>query len=65
MEEESRVVHNDKVMRTLMEVEGIERGAGLVLLPVFFPGKLGPDEETWWAEKRSEAAWRGGNAEKV
>ena len=63
--ERSQVVHDNKVMQALKEVERLERGAGLALLPTFFPGKLRPDEEARWTERKAEAEWNRGSTEKV
>ncbi|KAF6221060.1 hypothetical protein HO133_002741 [Letharia lupina] len=39
------------VMEGLMAAEKIEPGVGLALLKVYFPGRLRPDEDKWWAKK--------------
>ena len=52
---ETVVVHEDKVMQTLMQAEEIEQGVGMALLPVFFPGPLRPKEEEWWGAKKTGA----------
>lgn len=41
------VIHNDKVFQAIVELENLEPGAGLSLVPVFFPGSLRRDEEEW------------------
>ncbi|KAI0631378.1 hypothetical protein C8Q77DRAFT_1159179 [Trametes polyzona] len=51
-DEKKRVIREDKVMDVLMRAEEAESGVGTALLPVFFPGKLRPDEELWWAERK-------------
>ena len=63
--EETRVVHADKVMETLKEVEALEKGTGLALLPVFFPGSLRPDEEAFWETKKAELEWEKKSTVKV
>jgi hypothetical protein len=56
LEEEVRVVHNDKVFKALMEAEEVEKRVGIVLIDVFFPGGLRPDEEAWKQEKLAQYA---------
>ena len=42
---------NKSVMKGLMKAEKTEPGVGLALLKVYFPGRLTPDEDKWWAKK--------------
>lgn len=44
-EKETRIVQTDKDLETLMEVENIERGAGLTLMHFFFPENHRSGEE--------------------
>ncbi|KAL4253781.1 hypothetical protein ABKN59_002981 [Abortiporus biennis] len=52
--EEVVTIQEDKVFRTLVRAENIEKGVGLSLLPIFFPGGLRPDEQKWRDEKVEE-----------
>ncbi|KAI0790967.1 hypothetical protein C8Q75DRAFT_758731 [Abortiporus biennis] len=54
--EEVVTIQEDKVFRTLVRAESIEKGVGLSLLPIFFPGGLRPDEQKWRDEKVEEYA---------
>ncbi|KAI0773074.1 hypothetical protein BD413DRAFT_611989 [Trametes elegans] len=51
-EEATKVVRDDKVMEALKKAEEAETGVGSALLPVFFPGRLRPEENLWWAERK-------------
>ncbi|KAI9060787.1 hypothetical protein FKP32DRAFT_1595110 [Trametes sanguinea] len=51
-EEKKKVVRANKVMEALMKAEEFESGVGSTLLPIYFPGKLRPEEELWWAERK-------------
>ncbi|KAI0757743.1 hypothetical protein C8Q80DRAFT_1265605 [Daedaleopsis nitida] len=51
--DEDKILHRPKVMDVLKEAEEEERGVGLALLPIFFPGALRKDEQQWWDEKRA------------
>ncbi|OSC99604.1 hypothetical protein PYCCODRAFT_1438174 [Trametes coccinea BRFM310] len=51
-EEKKKVVRAEKVMEALMKAEEFEPGVGSTLLPIYFPGKLRPEEELWWAERK-------------
>ena len=44
--------YHKKVIEALKAAEAKEPGVGLALLPVFFPGGLRPDEETWKHQAR-------------
>lgn len=44
-------IHNDKVFKALVKAEDLERGVGISLLSIFFPGGLRDEEETWRREK--------------
>jgi len=48
-EDDGGVFAEPKVMWTLMALEERYEGYGRSLLPEFFPGKLRPWEEEWWA----------------
>ena len=43
-------------METLKEVETRYPGVGAAMVNTFFPGKLGEDEEKWWAAKAATNA---------
>ncbi|CAF9940720.1 hypothetical protein IMSHALPRED_002139 [Imshaugia aleurites] len=46
------LTHSAKgVMDGLMKAERTEPGVGLALLKVYFPGRLSPDEDEWWAKR--------------
>ncbi|OCH84217.1 hypothetical protein OBBRIDRAFT_799275 [Obba rivulosa] len=49
-------VHDEKVFKSLQKAEKIQRGAGISLIPVFFPGGLRPDEKRWLEESQAEYA---------
>ncbi|CDO72030.1 hypothetical protein BN946_scf184943.g65 [Trametes cinnabarina] len=51
-EEKTMVVRADKVMEALAKAEEVESGVGATLLPIYFPGKLRPEEELWWAQRK-------------
>ena len=55
-----RVVQADNVMDALMEVEGVERGVGLALLPVLLTRPMDRHEESWWAERQTLVDWTRG-----
>ncbi|KAJ6588671.1 hypothetical protein B0H19DRAFT_1100579 [Mycena capillaripes] len=44
-------VHENKVFRTLMAAEEVEKNVGVVLTDIYFPGGLRADEEKWKQEK--------------
>ncbi|KAI0257079.1 hypothetical protein BJV78DRAFT_1272203 [Lactifluus subvellereus] len=46
------VIHEDKVFQAIMKLESLEPGAGLSLVPVFFPGALRRDEEEWMRQAK-------------
>jgi hypothetical protein len=46
------VIHEDKVFLALRKLESLEPGAGLSLVPVFFPGGLRRDEEEWMQQAK-------------
>lgn len=52
--EETEVVWAEKVFEALVKAETRERGVGLSLLPIFFPGGLRDHEEKWVQEKREQ-----------
>ncbi|TCD60854.1 hypothetical protein EIP91_009403 [Steccherinum ochraceum] len=52
--EETEVVWAEKVFEALVKAETRERGVGLSLLPIFFPGGLREHEEKWVKEKREQ-----------
>ncbi|KAG1728375.1 uncharacterized protein EDB91DRAFT_1330743 [Suillus paluster] len=54
--ERPREVHDDKVFKALQEAEELERGVGVSLIPVFFPGGLRADEKKWVDETEAENA---------
>ncbi|KAH8084896.1 hypothetical protein BXZ70DRAFT_978755 [Cristinia sonorae] len=47
-----REVHKEKVFDALVAADDMERGVGVSLIPVFFPGGLFPHEEKWVKERR-------------
>jgi len=53
--EDVAVVHKDKVFEALKKAEELERGVGISLLPIFFPGGLRESEKDWVKER--EAAY--------
>ena len=52
--QEEDEIKEKKVMRTLMRAEERERGVGLALLPIFFPGELWPEEQEYWDARKRE-----------
>ncbi|KAI0773071.1 hypothetical protein BD413DRAFT_472922 [Trametes elegans] len=50
------LIREEKVMKTLMRAEERERGVGLCMLQLFFPGELRPEEKAYWDRKRAEKA---------
>ena len=55
LELETCIAH-PKAMETLKEVETRYPGVGAAMVNTFFPGKLGEDEEKWWAAKAATNA---------
>lgn len=50
--EQVDTIEGSKAMGALKDLELAYHGVGATLVPVYFPGKLRPDEETWWEDAR-------------
>ncbi|KAF9463934.1 hypothetical protein BDZ94DRAFT_1282335 [Collybia nuda] len=51
-----KVIGNVKAMKALMALEETYPRVGASLVPIFFPGKLRKDEETFWNEQEKKNA---------